>query len=361
VFALPDNHVVVLQGACCDANANSDVLYTSTDGGKTFDDGVRVGSLSVATAALVGSNVVFGAGGHDGAQVESITASAPTPPAAVTTALAPVSYEMAIGSYAGGALVASEDESDATSVSYATSGSDFNSAASYTSVGTFSHEGLIAFSGGALLTQQTTGKGELELRIFNGTSFGAEHVVPGDEDDGGPVDYTVDQDPSGAIHVFAELARDGYNLLESTTTNGTSWSSQHYVGDAIDNDYLNAGLDSAGAGLVLGLNNPATGYPVLGHQSVSFSLSASSVKAGHPVTGKGAGSPVAANRTVSLQQERSGLWYTVATTHEKSNGSYTFTIKGTKTGTSQYRAVVNDFAGYLQYGYSAPRTLHVVS
>jgi hypothetical protein len=361
VFALPDDHVVVLQGACCDANANSDVLYTSTDGGKTFDGGVRVGSVSVASAALVGSDIVFGAGGHDGAQVQSITAAAPTPPASVTTALAPVSFEVAIGTDAGGALVASEDESDATTVAYAPSGSDFNSASSYTSVGTFANEGLIAMSGGALLTQQTTGKGELELRVFNGTSFGAAHVVPGDEDGGGPVQYTVDQDPSGTVHVFAELARDGYNLLESSTANGTSWTSQRYVGDAIDNDYLNVALDSQGAGLVLGLNNPATGYPVLGHQGVSFSLSSSSVKKGRTVKGKGSGSPSAAHRTVSLQQERSGLWYTLATTHEASNGSYSFTIKGTKTGTSDYRAVVNDFAGYLQYGYSAARPLHVVS
>jgi hypothetical protein len=360
VFALPDKRVVVLEGACCDADGNGDVLYTSTDGGKSFDGGVRVGSLSVASAALAGDDIVFGTGGHDGAQVESISTTTLTPPGSTTTAIAAVSYAMALGTYAGGALVASEDGSDDTSVSYATAGSDFNAASSYKPVGTFSDEGLIALSGGALLTQQTTGKGELELRIFNGTSFGAEHVVPGDEDGGGPVDYTVDQDPSGAVHVFAELARDGYNLLESSTTTGASWTSQRYVGNAIDNDYLNVGLDSNGAGLVLGLNNPATGYPVLGSQSVSFSLSSSSVKTGRTVIGKGVGSPVAAKRAVSLQQERSGLWYTVATTHEKSNGSYAFTIKGTKAGTSQYRAVVNDFAGYLQYGYSSPRTLHVV-
>jgi hypothetical protein len=365
VFALPDNHVVVLQGACCDADANSDVLYTSTNGGKTFDGGVRVGSVSVASAALVGSDVVFGAGGHDGAQVESVTAATPEVPGGVTTASEPVSYDMAVSADSDGALVASEvtgaGDDYSTTVVYAPSGSDFNSASSYTSVATFNHEGLIAMSGGALLTQQTTGKGNLELRLFNGTSFGAAHVVPGDQDGGGPVQYTVDQDPSGKVHVFAELARDGYNLIESSTSNGTSWSSQRYIGDAIDNDYLNVALDSHGAGLVLGLNNPATGYPVLGSQKVSFSLSSSSVKKGHKITGSGKGSPSATHRLVTLQQERGNLWYAVATTHEKSNGSYSFSIKGNKVGTSHYRAVVNEFAGYLQYGYSAARTLHVVS
>jgi hypothetical protein len=365
VFALPNNQVVVLQGACCDSSGNGDVMYTSSDGGDTFGAAVRVGSLSVSSAALVGDDVVFGAGGHDGAEVESVTATAPTIPADVTTVLSPVSYEMAVGSYSGGALVASQatDASDdyGTTVAYAPSGSDFNAASSYAPVGTFDHEALIALSGSALLTQQTTGKDELELRVFNGTGFGAEHVVPGDEAGGGPVGYTVDQDPSGEVHVFADLARDGYNLTESSTTDGSSWTSERYIGDAIDNDYLSVGLDASGAGLILGLNNPATGYPVLGRQGITFALAKSAVKKGMTTKGTGKGSPAATGRTVTLQMERSGLWYSVATTHEKSNGSYSFAVKGAAAGSSKYRAVVSDFAGYLQYGYSAARTLRVTS
>ena len=42
-----------------------------------------------------------------------------------------------------------------------------------------------------------------------------------------------------------------------------------------------------------------------------------------------------------------------------SSGAFSFTIKGAAAGTRDYRAVVSDFAGYLQFGYSAARALKV--
>jgi hypothetical protein len=66
-------------------------------------------------------------------------------------------------------------------------------------------------------------------------------------------------------------------------------------------------------------------------------------------------------RLVTLQVERSGRWYNVATAHEKSGGSFSFTIKGTSAGKFAYRAVAADLAGYLEFGYSASRTLRVNS
>jgi hypothetical protein len=363
VFALPDNHVVALQGACCDANpVGDDVVYTSTDGGKTFGPAVRVGDLGVAAAALVGGDIVFGGGGHDGAQVESVPAAAPVAPETIATPSDEVAYDVALGAYKGGALVANEDVDSGgdyeTSVEFAPGTTNFNSSLSYSHVDTFDHEGLVAMSGNALLTQKTTGKGDLELRLFNGVGFDPAHAVPGDADGGGPVHYAIDQDPSGTVHVFAELARDGYHLAESSTTSGKHWTKRHDEGTAIDNDYLNAGLDALGDGLVLGLNT-AIGYPVLGSQSLSFHLKKASVKNGRKTTAKGVCSPVAAGRAVTLQREKSGRWYPVSTTHEKSKGSFTFSIKAKGKGAYRYRAVASDFAGYLEYGYSAPRTLHV--
>jgi hypothetical protein len=75
--------------------------------------------------------------------------------------------------------------------------------------------------------------------------------------------------------------------------------------------------------------------------------------------GSGKGSPLAKGRAVQLQVQRSGAWYWVATTHENASGAFSFTIKGAAAGTRDYRAVVSDFAGYLQYGYSAARALRV--
>ena len=57
----------------------------------------------------------------------------------------------------------------------------------------------------------------------------------------------------------------------------------------------------------------------------------------------------------------SGLWHTVATTAEGTGGAFSFTIKGTATGTFDYRAVVSDLPGYLQFGCSPAQSLHVTS
>ena len=80
VFAPSPNHVVVLMGTCCDENPNGgDLVFTSTNGGKTFGAPVRVGeTVGVNAQALIGGQIVFASGGHDGALVESV----PVDPAA---------------------------------------------------------------------------------------------------------------------------------------------------------------------------------------------------------------------------------------------------------------------------------------
>ena len=78
--------------------------------------------------------------------------------------------------------------------------------------------------------------------------------------------------------------------------------------------------------------DPAWGYPVLSPQSVTFSLKSSSIRTGRSTVGSGKGSPAAVGRVVTLQVERSGKWFSVATTHEKSGGTFSFTIKGKSAG-----------------------------
>ena len=106
-------------------------------------------------------------------------------------------------------------------------------------------------------------------------------------------------------------------------------------------------------------HEPVWIYPVLAPQGVSFGLAKSTIGQGHSTVGSGKGSPLARAAPSGFRWSRSGTWYTVATTHESSSGSFSFTIKGSATGTYDYRAVVSDFAGYLQYGYSAGRALKV--
>ncbi len=231
--------------------------------------------------------------------------------------------------------------------------------ASYHGVGSFAGEDIAALSGGALLTLEPGGKEWARVRLFNGHSFGAPHNVPGTSG-GGPELFTVNQDPSGAVHVFAirGLGSPIYHVIERTTRNGSSWSGPVDLGNGIQSTIISAAIDSGGSGLILG-TDPAWGYPVLGPQSVTFSLKSSSIRAGRSTVGSGKGSPAGVGRVVTLQVERSGKWFSVATTHEKSGGAFSFTIKGKSAGTFRYRAVASDLAGYLMFGYSNAKSLRV--
>jgi hypothetical protein len=367
VFVPSANHVVVLMDACCDDNpSGSDLLFTSSNGGKSFGKPVRVGSLSVGAAALIGGDVVFTAGGHDGAQVESLPVTASGPPAQTATPITAEAFDVGTGSYSNGALIASDyDGTDYTTyVAYAAAKSNFNASSSYHNVGSFAHEQLIGMSGDALLTIKTTGSEAVELRIFNGKGFGPEHAVPGTTG-GGPEWFAIEQDPSGRVHVFSEraFAPRTYDLYEVSTVTGASWSSAADLGNAAASDYFSAALDADGTGLVLGTGSdaPAWGFPVLATQGATFSLKAAKIGKGHTTSGTGVASPAAKGRVVDLQVERSGLWYTVASGHEATGGKYTFTIKGSAVGTFDYRVVLSDLAGYVQYGYSPARALKVVS
>jgi hypothetical protein len=364
-FISSANHVSVLQTDCCDSSTNGgDLLFTSANGGKSFGSPVRIGTMTASAAALVNGRIVF-LGGDDGggAQVESVPVGASGPPPSTATAIKQEAVDVGVGSYHNGVLIAADDDGspDTTRVAYAPAGSDFDASSSYHIVGTFSGQSLTGISGGALVTQKTSGGEELELRMFNGSGFGAEHAVPHTKG-GGPEWFGVDQDPSGRAHVFSEsthLSHD-YDLYEQSTTTGAHWSGPLNLGNAIDAGSFAVALDARGSGLVLG-TDPAVGFPVLGSQSVSFTLKHSSVRKGRSVTASGVVSPHGAGRRVELQVERSGRWYDVGSTHESSAGKFTFTIKGKTAGKHGYRAVVSDLAGYLLYGYSPARTLRVTS
>ena len=151
-----------------------------------------------------------------------------------------------------------------------------------------------------------------------------------------------------------------YQLLEVSTSNGSHWTHPLDLGSGTASDAFAVALDAQGTGLVLG-TAPPWGHPVLVSQGVSFHLAAPTIKKGTTTTGTGKGSPAAKGRTVELQKKKSGLWYTVARATEGSGGAFSFTIKGTATGTFDYRAVVSDLPGYLQFGYSPAQALQVTS
>ena len=369
VFAESANHVVVLTGNCCnDPASGGDLLYTSTNGGRTFAAPVRVGNVGVGAAALIGNQIVFegaASGFTDGVEVQSLPAlGATAAPADFANPIKQASSAQGVGSYKGGALVASEYDGPKwwTYVSYAPAGKNFNATGSYHSVASFPNEELIGMSGDALLTQEATGAEALKVRIFNGKTFGPAHVVP-NSGGGGPEWFSEDTDPRGQIHVFSDRAHApvSYDLYLQSSWTGATWTGMENLGNAITSDYFGSALDSLGSGLAVGTTDhePVWAYPVLAPQGVSFTLKSASIRKGSSTVATGKGSPIAKGRAVQLQVERSGRWYWVATTHENASGAFSFTIKGSATGTRDYRAVVSDFAGYLQYGYSAARALKV--
>ena len=224
---------------------------------------------------------------------------------------------------------------------------------------TISGESVIGMSGNALLTEQTSGKEKLELRFFNGTTFGSAHAVPGGAG-GGPEWFTIDKDPGGVTHVFLSDDRTSpiYELLEVSTTTGSHWTSPAELGNGTTSDTFYAGLDKHGTGLVLGVT-PARGYPVLAHQSVSFAFTKSTVKKGHKTVGKGKAHAAAKGRKIELQVERSGTWVRRDVDPREVQRLLQLQLKPTKSGKAKYRAVASDHAGYVEFGYSAARTLHV--
>lgn len=261
VFIPSANHVVVLQGSCCDSvSPDSTVLYRSADGGKTFSAPVRVARLGVDASELIGGQILFTEQNNTaGLQVVSIPvgATTPSPTATITTHTA---YDAGLGQYKGGALLGTDrlGTGYTTYLYYAVKGSNFDAASSYHNVARFGGEQLLAMSGGALLTQK--GNAAL-LRMFNGTGFGAAHKVAHIHAGLGTW-LTVNQDPSGHVHVFAVLGSANYHMFEvSTSTGGKSWSSATNLGYAISSTWLSAAINSKGRGMVLG-TYPAWGYPV---------------------------------------------------------------------------------------------------
>jgi hypothetical protein len=358
------NHVVVLLDSCCDTAANGDtLLFSSTNGGRSFGAPVRIGSATVGGAVLIGGQIVFfGNDDPSGDWVASVPVSASGPPPSVA-AITADNYDVGIGAYHNGVIAGFDNlgkgDIYTTYADYAPAGSNFNASASYHHIVTLGNEQLLGVSGSALLTIQGSGKEDVELRLFNGKSFGPPHAVPGLTGKL-PEWVGLEQDPSGVTHVFSSISSTGYDLYENTTSSGARWSSTN-LGDAIDSSFFSAGLDSRGTGLILGAdaNEPVNAYPVLQAQAVSFRLKSSRIRRGKSTVASGTVKPAGPGRVVTLQVERGGAWYNVATTKEKGGGSFGFAIKGKSAGTFTYRAVVSDLAGYLKFGYSGAQSLRV--
>ena len=354
--------VFVAMDECCNAN---DLLFESTDGGKTFGAPVPLGTADGPNIAAAEAFGVTGEPGHiiwaqDDAGRRFYVEYAPFNDPAdglVVTAMKDAKnaafYTAGLGSHAGGVLAAASDSNDATIVSFAPAYST-----TFHRVGRFANQTLISMSGDALVTQRTTGKQPLVFRLFNGTSFGPAYNVP-DSGGGGP-HWDIAHEASGRTFVFTERFQDSYDLEMQSTTTGASWSGRTNLGSAIKSNGFSAALDNIGSGVVVGTSGPVTVFPVLARQPVTFTLSKNKVGTGTGVTASGVGSSPEAGRTVQLQALAGGSWHNTASTTEDAKGDFSFKIAGRSVGRYTFRVRANLLPGYLQYGYSASQTLKVV-
>jgi hypothetical protein len=355
------NEVDVIMDECCAAAPETPVIFTSTNGGKTFGAPVFFGSTTdanvtqtVGTAVVVAGHLVWVSGTN--AIVDSASLATPMDNEQTAASVVPDGsgdHELkytGISAYKGGVLVAASnfEGPPSTTVEYAPAGKDPGVQSSYHAVGTFSNASFEDLEGGALITSLSTGSEADQIRFFNGTSFAAVHTVP-DTSGGGPRYNSAGLSASGRVYVFTERNQDSYDLEVESTTNGTSWTARQNHGSADTAYSFNAALDSANTGIIVASPNPIKVYPVLATQSVTFKLSKKNVVKGHHVTAKGKSNHPAAGRKVRLERLESGKWHNIATTTESASGRFTFHLTDHSTGTFHYRAYVSDEPGYVQY------------
>jgi hypothetical protein len=363
VFAPSPNTIVVLQTTCCAVNPNGTLLYTSTDFGKTFDAGVRVGSIGTDAATLVGGTLVFTPqDDHTGLEVETtpVTGATGTPQPSQIVEGAAAAYDVGLGNVKGGVILGVDDLLSggySTTLRYAPAGDNPGLAASYGVIGAFPGERLVGINGDAVLTVGDDSKSTLKLRMFNGTKLSAPSAVPGGKG-GGPEWFSVTVDPSGLAHVFVVTSRHSYDIFQVTTRDDVHWSAADFIGDAVADNYFSAAIDKAGTGIAVGTGT-ATIYPILAPQSVTVALSKTTIALGATTTLSGKVSPKLAARPVQLQYEKSGKWYVEETVPEKATGKFAFTITGAAAGSRVYRAVVVGVPGHYLYGYSKSVTVKV--
>lgn len=359
----PGNHVYVAMDECC---AAPDLLFESTDGGDTFGAPVQLGPSNAPNITVsesfgtTGGVHMMWAPGDAGTSFPVEFAPLPDPLApatdqVVTAMTDPAEFNTAgLGSYNGGVIAAGSDFNDVTMASFAPAGSTV-----FSPVGSFTGQDLIAASGPAILTQQSSGGESLVLHLFNGTGFDAPSVVP--VSGGGGPNWNAAEWVGGRTYVFTERNQDSYDLEMQSTTSGSSWTPRTDLGNATSSNAFSVALDDTGSGLVVGTGSsgPVTAYPVLAPQAVSLTLSKHSARAGQAVKATGATGSPAAGGTVQLERLEHGLWYAVSTTHETTGGRFSFHISESAAGPYTFRAVVADVPGYVQYGYSSSRTLTV--
>jgi hypothetical protein len=251
-----------------------------------------------------------------------------------------------------------------TDVFQALGSSNLDDSGVYTGIESFPKRELDGLSGNGILLDV---KGSLttigKISFLNGPNFGTQYKVPDSVagDDGyATLQQTGDQSgrsDTGVYNVFFEGRRNSYDLIEESTTNGSTWTPQIMYGTAVTSTEPTPVLASSGAGFVFEAgSSDQIMQPVLFPVSVTIALAKKTIYSWQTTTINGTMSIGVQGTGVTLQKQAAdGSWNNKATTTELTAGAFSFTVGNA----GKYRAVVDTVPGWLQYGYSNAVTLKV--
>jgi hypothetical protein len=211
---------------------DSDLLFTSTDGGATFGPGVAVGitpfydavsgpgaGISVVTHAVTAGELFQRVPTNGSSAGDQQALLSTTHPYVGTVALVDGTTPLVV--FADGA-------SNAQMRRYTGSG-DMNNAANWSPAVDIGHEDWPQLAGGPngvfLLAEDTANN--LRVRRYQDGSFGSPAQIPGGRGEAPQDDFV--QDPAGRLHVLLpQITANGSRLLHATSDDGTQWAqTQH--------------------------------------------------------------------------------------------------------------------------------------
>ena len=202
-------------------------VFTSTDRGATFDAGRMIGSVPYEEVAVgLGDSVSFATDAYSGGEVfESAPLGGTAPPAIRATLSTDHVYSGAVGFFdpATPIVTFADGSGNAQLRRYKGSG-DVNDVASWDAPKELGQASYMQMASGpsGLFLKARSGTGTLDVRRFDGSTFGPAVTVP--EGHGELPQSHLTEDPAGRLHaVWPRIDVDGTRFYYATSDDGASW------------------------------------------------------------------------------------------------------------------------------------------
>ena len=212
-----------------------DIVYTSTDGGNTWDNGVSAGQNPFHLAILGPGNAVSTITIVDSADGGTIYQRVPLDGTSAGNSRANLSTanlgDSAVGLLDANTPIAVMDDGNDNAFWRRFTGGDPNNAGAWspeTPVGGVSRNPHFAYGpNGVFLVGGDSGF--MKSRRWNGNGFDAGVTIPSGASGGETPQAFASQDPSGRIHVtFPQITANCCKVLYATSDDGAHWASRQF-------------------------------------------------------------------------------------------------------------------------------------